>query len=304
MGAGRPGWAGAHGCPRRRPVCGPFPRLGFAARGRCGPSRETRQGSRVTPWRGKGNGFVRHEETRGAVSAGRLRLRGDDLPRSSSGGLLKRPPMGSGSRVTPWDSRRGPALACAQGTTSAGHLARRRAGGGRDASWRMRVAAVTCCEADDRVVHSAALRAATPRPRRPTTTRRRPTAVSTGARRRHNGASVSRIAYRVSPRDPACAGGAPRATARALTENAACACGVRSIGRVDTTGCASSAGPTTAGVQLIRCVNRALRNSGTSPDVSRRREADTDYRDAPPTPPPRSLCPSCQCACVCLCAWA
>ena len=223
---------------------------------------------------------------RGAVSAGRLRLRGDDLPRSSSGGLLKRPPMGSGSRVTPWDSRRGPALACAQGTTSAGHLAPRRAGGGRDASWRMRVAAVTCCEADDRVVHSAALRAATPRPRRPTTTRRRPTTVSTGARRRHNGASVSRIAYRVSPRDPACAGGAPRATARALTENAACACGVRSIGRVDTTGCASSAGPTTAGVQLIRCVNRALRNSGTSPDVSRRREADTDYRDAPPPPPP------------------
>ena len=140
MGAGRPGWAGAHGCPRRRPVCGPFPRLGFAARGRCGPSRETRQGSRVTPW----------------------------------------------------DSRRGRALDCAQGTTSAGHLARRRAGGGRDASWRMRVAAVTCCEADDRVVHSAALRAATPRPRRPTTTRRRPTAVSTGARRRHNGASVSR----------------------------------------------------------------------------------------------------------------
>ena len=176
--------------------------------------------------------------------------------------------------------------ACAQGTTSAGHLAPRRAGGGRDASWRMRVAAVTCCEADDRVVHSAALRAATPRPRRPTTTRRRPTAVSTGARRRHNGASVSRIAYRVSPRDPACAGGAPRATARALTENAACACGVRSIGRVDTTGCASSAGPTTAGVQLIRCVNRALRNSGTSPDVSRRREADTDYRDAPHPPPP------------------
>jgi len=140
MGAGRPGWAGAHGCPRRRPVCGPFPRLGFAARGRCGPSRETRQGSRVAPW----------------------------------------------------DSRRGRALDCAQGTTSAGHLARRRAGGGRDASWRMRVAAVTCCEADDRVVHSAALRAATPRPRRPTTTRRRPTAVSTGARRRHNGASVSR----------------------------------------------------------------------------------------------------------------
>ena len=150
LGAGRSGWAGAHGCPRRRPVCGPFPRLGFAARGRCGPSRETRQGSRVAPW----------------------------------------------------DSRRGRALDCAQGTTSAGHLARRRAGGGRDASWRMRVAAVTCCEADDRVVHSAALRAATPRPRRPTTTRRRPTAVSTGARRRHNGASVSRTLTEYSRATP------------------------------------------------------------------------------------------------------
>jgi len=150
IGAGRSGWAGAHGCPRRRPVCGPFPRLGFAACGRCGPSRETRQGSRVTPW----------------------------------------------------DSPRGRALDCAQGTTSAGHLARRRAGGGRDASWRMRVAAVTCCEADDRVVHSAALRAATPRPRRPTTTRRRPTAVSTGARRRHNGASVSRTLTEYSRATP------------------------------------------------------------------------------------------------------
>jgi hypothetical protein len=98
IGAGRSGWAGAHGCPRRRQVCGPFPRLGFAARGRCGPSRETRQGSRVAPW----------------------------------------------------DSRRGRALDCAKGTTSAGHLARRRAGGGRDASWRMRVAAVACREAADR----------------------------------------------------------------------------------------------------------------------------------------------------------
>jgi hypothetical protein len=71
-------------------------------------------------------------------------------------------------------------------------------------------AAVTCCEADDRVVHSAALRAATPRPldatlschRRPTTTRRRPTAVSTGARRRHNGASVSRTLTEYSRATP------------------------------------------------------------------------------------------------------
>ena len=178
------------------------------------------------------------------------------------------------------------------GTTPAGHLARRRAGGGRDASWRMRVAAVTCCEADDRVVHSAALRAATPRPRRPTTTRRRPTAVSTGARRRHNGASVSRIAYRVSPRDPACAGGAPRATARALTENAACACRVRSIGRVDTTGCASGAGPTNAGAVVARSIARSLSLSlpGLSGMV---RVSDVPYwtKSAGTTPPSNALSP-------------
>ena len=138
--------------------------------------------------------------------ASRLRLRGDDLPRSSSGGLLrrkamKRPPMGSGSRVTPWDSRRGRSLDCAQDTTPAGHLARRGAGGGRDTSWRMRMAAVTCCEADDRVVHSAALRAVTPRPLRD------PGMSSTAyeyarARRRHNGASVSRTLTEYSRATP------------------------------------------------------------------------------------------------------
>ena len=88
----RSGWAAAHSCANQCPGCGARPRLGFAARGRCGPSRETRQGSRVAPW----------------------------------------------------DSRRGRALDCAQGTTPAGHLARRGAGGGRDTSWRMRMAAVTC----------------------------------------------------------------------------------------------------------------------------------------------------------------
>jgi hypothetical protein len=204
---GRSGWAGAHGCARRRPVCGPFPRLGFAARGRCGPSRETRQGSQVAPW----------------------------------------------------DSRRGRALDCAQGTTSAGHLARRRAGGGRDANWRMRVAAVACCEAADRVANSATPCAATPRPldttlachRRPTSTRRRPTTVSTRAQRRHNGASVSRTLTEYSRATPH-ALGVDTARLRELTENAACACGVRSIGRVDTTGCASVAGPTTAGASAGR----------------------------------------------------
>jgi len=49
------------------------------------------------------------------------------------------------------------------------------------------------------------------------------------------------------PARPACAGGGHCATARAPTESAACACGVRSISRVDTTGCASGAGPAAAG---------------------------------------------------------
>jgi hypothetical protein len=88
--------------------------------------------------------------------------------------------------------------------------------------------------------------------RRPTSTRRRPTTVSTGARRRHNGASVNRTLTEYSRATPHAPGGGHRATARALTENAACACGVRSIGRVYTTGCASGAGPTTAGAAAGR----------------------------------------------------
>jgi hypothetical protein len=98
------------------------------------------------------------------------------------------------------DSRRGRELGCAQGTTCVGYPARRRAEGGRDGGCRLCVAAVAYCEADDRVVNSASPRAAAPRSldetlechRRPTSKRRRPMAVSTGARRRRNGASVSR----------------------------------------------------------------------------------------------------------------
>ena len=106
-----------------------------------------------------------------------------------------------GSRVTPWDSRRGRALDCAQGTTPAGRLARRRPGGGRDASWRLRVAAVACCGAGGRVALSAALRAVTPRPLRD------PGMSSTAyeyarARRRHNGASVSRTLTEYSRATP------------------------------------------------------------------------------------------------------
>ena len=38
------GWAAAHGCAGRWPGCGARPRLGFAARGRCGPSPSALQG--------------------------------------------------------------------------------------------------------------------------------------------------------------------------------------------------------------------------------------------------------------------
>ena len=135
-----------------------------------------------------------------------------------------------------------------------------------------RVAAVTCCEADDRVAHSAALRAATPRPldatlachrRRPTSTRSRPTAVSTGAPHCHNGASVRRTLTEYSRATPH-ALGVHHTRLRGRSQRM-----LRVHVEFDRS-CASSAGPTTAGVQLIRCVNRAFRNSGASPDVSRR----------------------------------
>jgi hypothetical protein len=95
--------------------------------------------------------------------------------------------------------------------TSAGHLARRHAGGGRDASWRMHVAAVACRETADRAVHSVAPHEDTPRPldatlachrRRPTSTRSRPTTVSTRAWHRHNGASVRRTLTEYSHATP------------------------------------------------------------------------------------------------------
>jgi hypothetical protein len=48
-------------------------------------------------------------------------------------------------------------------TLGVGHPARRRAEGGQDGGWRLRVAAVAYCEAADRVVNSASPRAAAPR---------------------------------------------------------------------------------------------------------------------------------------------
>jgi len=40
----RSGWAAAHSCAGQWPSCGACPRLGFAARGRCGPSPSVLQG--------------------------------------------------------------------------------------------------------------------------------------------------------------------------------------------------------------------------------------------------------------------
>ena len=56
-------------------------------------------------------------------------------------------------------TRVGDELGCEQGTTSAGHQARRSDEGGRDGGWRLRMAAVAYCEAADRVVNSASPRA-------------------------------------------------------------------------------------------------------------------------------------------------
>ena len=116
----------------------------------CGRAR---RGPEATPGRGG--------RPRGCRSFGRLGIGARSCGGPPQGACL----MGSGSRVAPWDSRRGRALDCARGAAPAGRLARRRAGGGRGAGWRVRVAAVACCEASDSVVHSAAPGAATPRPR-------------------------------------------------------------------------------------------------------------------------------------------
>ena len=67
-----------------------------------------------------------------------------------------------------------------------------------------------------------------------------------GARRRGNGTSDNKTLPEYSPR-PACDGGGHRATAGTPTQNAACACGVGSSGRVDATGCACGTGPAAAG---------------------------------------------------------
>ena len=67
-----------------------------------------------------------------------------------------------------------------------------------------------------------------------------------GARRRGNGTSDNKTLTEYSPR-PACDGGGHRATAGTPTQNAACACGVGSSGRVDATGCACGTGPAAAG---------------------------------------------------------
>ena len=104
----------------------------------CGRAR---RGPEATPGRGG--------RPRGCRSFGRLGIRARSCGGPPQGACL----MGSGSRVAPWDSRRGRALDCARGAAPAGRLARRRAGGGRGAGWRVRVAAVACCEAGGIVAH-------------------------------------------------------------------------------------------------------------------------------------------------------
>jgi hypothetical protein len=71
-----------------------------------------------------------------------------------------------------------------------------------------------------------------------------------GARRRGNGTSDNKTLPEYSPR-PACDGGGHRATAGTPTQNAACACGVGSSGRLDATGCACGTGPAAAGALFM-----------------------------------------------------
>ena len=54
-GRGRSGWAATGGCAGRWPGCGACPRLGFAARGRCGPSPGVLRGQIYLKW-GVGGG--------------------------------------------------------------------------------------------------------------------------------------------------------------------------------------------------------------------------------------------------------
>ena len=193
LGEGRSGWAGAHGCARRLQVCGPFPRLGFAARGRCGPSRETRQGSRVAPWDlRRGRVWTARRARRlqgtwlgGALGAGVTQAGGCALIVSST--RLRRARLHRGHSTRPW------------------HV----------------IDGLRVCSVGQRQC----------RPERGVVTTARPSAEH----------------LQSIPARPAYAGGGHWATERAPTESAACACGVRSIGRVDTTGCASGAGPAAAG---------------------------------------------------------
>ncbi len=53
-GRGRSGWGDVHNCAGRWPGCGPCPRLGFATRGRWGPSQGVLGGSSVCHVLGRG----------------------------------------------------------------------------------------------------------------------------------------------------------------------------------------------------------------------------------------------------------
>ena len=136
-------------------------------------------------------------------------------------------------------TRVGDELGCEQGTTSAGHQARRSDEGGRDGGWRLRMAAVAYCEAADRVVNSASPRA---RLRRGHSTRS--WHVIDGIIVNQCVASSQRRvrqqdAYRVFPRDPHAMG---LGTAEAAAGLAGMLCGGR--GKLG----------------LIQCIPRTVRN--------------------------------------------
>ena len=203
--------AAAHGCAGRRPVCGPFPRLGFAARVRCGPSPG------VVRLRGRGAGG------RGQLGCLRLSRRPPIAPEFptcvapvacspliwSPGGRSPQPPALQARSDAPRENRQG---------------SRRRWPSGllwplSPPAGRPRVSSAYIAVPCDR----AHVRRKTSRPRA------HPPSVAAVARvcASHNGdgASDSKTLPEYSRR-PACNGGWHCATVGTTTQHAAYACGV------------------------------------------------------------------------------
>ena len=211
-GRGRSGWAAAHGCAGRRPVCGPFPRLGFAARVRCGPSPG------VVRLRGRGAGG------RGQLGCLRLSRRPPIAPEFptcvapvacspliwSPGGRSPQPPALQARSDAPRETRQG-----SRRRWPSGLLWPLSPPAGRPRVSSAYIAVPTIVLP----MFGARRRALAP------IRHLRPADAGVCASRSGGGASDSKTLPEYSPR-PACDGGGHCATAGTPTQNAAYACGV------------------------------------------------------------------------------